>query len=228
MRCRRSDRCMGTAHRPVRLGGGRLIGVLAAGLGMAACGAGTGGGAGGASEDTIGGSGAGTTTTVEVTVSSVSCDGTLHTSVTTSTGVAGRVQTSTATVGGFATATVVTPVAPGGIVATPAATPPVLRANPVVLRDADGGTSMVVHAGTRLTVILGPSSAPFCWSAPSSSDGAVLRLVSSSAANDRTAHASFVAGRTGSAEIQASDGPRCIPACGAADELWSVSVTVIP
>lgn len=75
-------------------------------------------------------------------------------------------------------------------------------------------------------VRLGPTSAPFCWSAPTSSDPRVIEQLTSSSGNDRVGRGSFRARAVGSATLEASMDPRCSPACGAASMLWRVQVQV--
>ncbi|PZR82305.1 MAG: hypothetical protein DLM65_04110 [Candidatus Aeolococcus gillhamiae] len=101
-----------------------------------------------------------------------------------------------------------------------------IRAGAVQLTSADGGSTIVVPVGTSIAVQLGPAAAPFCWSAPTSSDQRIVEQLTSSSGNDRAGRGSFRARTLGSAALEASMDPRCSPPCGAASMQWRVQVEV--
>jgi hypothetical protein len=154
-----------------------------------------------------------------VTVTSVACDG----SITTTVGAlpAGSGSSGQVTPEGQVSPKV-------GVPATPTAlpTPRAIRSNFVELTDGDDGSTIVVHVGTHIAIALGPATAPFCWSAATSSDARIVDQLSSTSGTDRSAHGAFVAHAVGTAMLQATSDPRCYPPCGVASALWRVTVEV--
>ncbi|MDQ2960422.1 MAG: hypothetical protein M3R48_05155 [Candidatus Dormibacteraeota bacterium] len=101
-----------------------------------------------------------------------------------------------------------------------------IRAGAVQLTSADGASTIIVPVGTSIAVQLGPAAAPFCWTAPTSSDQRIIEQLTSSSGNDRAGRGSFRALAVGSATLEASMDPRCSPPCGAASMQWRVQVEV--
>jgi hypothetical protein len=146
------------------------------------------------------------------TVVTVACDGSTTTTVVASPPEAiSSGQAAAQTAGGPTTS-------------TPVPTPRVVEGGTVQLHDSDGGSTIVVPIRTQLTIALGPASAPFCWSAPTSSDTGIIKQLSSTSGNDRSAHGSFIVRAVGTATILATMDPRCYPPCGAPSMLWKVTV----
>lgn len=88
----------------------------------------------------------------------------------------------------------------------------------------DTTTYVRVNAVVELTLTADPG---YAFSAPSSSDQAVLRTVTS-AQTQSGAAAEFRAVQPGTATISATENPRCLPLCGLASRLWRATVTVTP
>lgn len=92
--------------------------------------------------------------------------------------------------------------------------------------DADNGKTVTLVPGAHLHVVL-QGSGPEKWTAPRSSNQAVLAAVSSStdpATGDATAD--FVARAPGQAQVVAAENPVCSPACGIPSRAWAVTVVV--
>jgi len=93
----------------------------------------------------------------------------------------------------------------------------------VVVTQAQSGTSVVVHIGERLSVILsGPTN--YTWSDPVTSDQSVLERLSDE--SGAVASATFVGVAAGQVRVTAIDNPNCYPGCLAPSRLFTLSVTV--
>jgi hypothetical protein len=93
----------------------------------------------------------------------------------------------------------------------------------ILATQADSGRHFTLHRGDRLVLRLaGP--AIYTWSAPTTSNRAVLRRLSAS--SGKTASATFRAVAPGTVQLRAVDSPNCYPLCLPPSRLFSLSVTV--
>jgi hypothetical protein len=132
-----------------------------------------------------------------------------------------------------ASTTVVRPCPPPPCETTPAASPsgrlaprPALCPAPrgmVVLTEKDGGRTVTVHDGTRIAVHL---SGGGVWSAPASSDGRIVTRVAAGRGANGDAHGRFRAAGTGTADLTATEAPRCAPMCKVLTRFWIVHIVV--
>lgn len=93
----------------------------------------------------------------------------------------------------------------------------------ILVTQTQSGDHFVLHRGDHLIVRLASSSL-YTWSAPASSNGAVLRR--STATSGASASATFVALATGQVEVRAVDNPTCYPQCLPPSRLFVITVRV--
>ena len=125
------------------------------------------------------------------------------------------------------TANPATPVPP----ATPPPRTPAPSSTPVppgtlTLTEADAGRSITVHRGETIVVQLHAMQA-YIWSVPRSSNQAVVAQRSGTQSTNGDASGSFSAVATGTADLSATENPRCYPQCLPPSRYWSVHITVI-
>lgn len=84
----------------------------------------------------------------------------------------------------------------------------------------------VVRVGTVIDVELPDESAPFCWSAPTSSNPSVLAAMSAVDDLGGGAHAHFRALAVGVATVATTNGCYTFPSCGASVAITEAVVTV--
>jgi predicted secreted protein len=94
---------------------------------------------------------------------------------------------------------------------------------------ADDGSTVRLHRGQSLTVVLDPTGL-FSWHLPTVT-GAGLRQVNASGGypDQQPARATFLATQSGTATLQAIDDTACLhatPACLPPQRQWRVTVTV--
>jgi hypothetical protein len=95
----------------------------------------------------------------------------------------------------------------------------------VALTERSDGATVHVHVGTVLHVVLDNDFPPFQWSALSVS-GQALRVLDATPGDQDTVSADIRAIAAGTATLSASNNPHCEPPCGAASQLWRVTVVV--
>jgi hypothetical protein len=93
-----------------------------------------------------------------------------------------------------------------------------------MLTEKDSGRTIAVHTGTRIAVHL---SGGGVWSEPASSVGTVVTRVTAGHDARGNAHGRFRAAGAGSADLTATDAPRCAPMCKVLVRLWVVHVVVV-
>ena len=115
-----------------------------------------------------------------------------------------------------------------GTSATAAATPtpaPSASAAPVAhLANGDKGGTTRVPVGATVDVTLTPDPG-YHYSAPASSDQAVLRQATSSVSPGAVS-AEFRALQAGTSVLTAVEDPNCLPRCGLPSRLWQATVVV--
>jgi hypothetical protein len=117
---------------------------------------------------------------------------------------------------------------PGGSEAGGVATTSPAPSGPrATLTDADSGTTLNVRVGAVITVQLAVASG-YRWSAPGSTNPAVVAVVGAGQLPDGSATATFRAVTPGTAELSATGDPTCYPACKRLSRTWQVSVVVTP
>jgi hypothetical protein len=109
----------------------------------------------------------------------------------------------------------------------PTASPSFTAGEKANLSQADDGTTIHVHAGAAITVGLGALPGAR-WSPPRAADPSVLATKSSRQDPDGGASGEFRALAPGTAELNATNDPNCLPQCGRASRLWRVTVVVDP
>ena len=133
--------------------------------------------------------------------------------------------TATASSASAVTGTLITPQTNPPPTPTPTPVPP--NATRVTLTEADSGRSISVHGGT--TIVVGLAGSPsYAWTEPATSNAGVVARVSGAVNADGSATATFDATAPGSADLTATDNPRCYPQCLPPSRLWRVAVTVVP
>lgn len=84
----------------------------------------------------------------------------------------------------------------------------------------------MVRVGTVIDVELPDESAPFCWSAPTSSDPSVLAVMSAGGDLGGGSHAQFRALAVGVATVATTNGCYTYPPCGAPMAITEAVVSV--
>ncbi len=93
----------------------------------------------------------------------------------------------------------------------------------ILASQTESGDHFVLRRGDHLIVRLASSSL-YTWSAPTSSNDAVLRR--STATSGASASATFIAFATGQVEVRAVDNPTCYPQCLPPSRLFVITVRV--
>ena len=113
---------------------------------------------------------------------------------------------------------------PGTSSATPAVS---ATATAETLGVGDGGTTVRVVTGQRITVVLGPAGP---WDPPVARGTALVRISSSGGyPTSLPARAVFLAVRPGTARLTSTTDARCLharPSCSIPQRLWQVTVIV--
>ena len=120
----------------------------------------------------------------------------------------------------------VSPATPSPRTPTPAPSSSPVPPGTLTLTEADAGRSITVHRGETVVVQLHAMQA-YVWSAPRSSNQAVMVQRSASQSSNGDAGGSFAAIATGTADLSATENPRCYPQCLPPSRYWSVHITVI-
>jgi hypothetical protein len=125
-----------------------------------------------------------------------------------------------------ATPVYVPPATPSPRTPTPAPSSSPVPPGTLTLTEADAGRSVTVHRGEAIVVQLHAMQS-YVWSVPRSSNQAVVAQRSGAQSTNGDASGSFAAVAVGTADLSATEDPRCYPQCLPPSRYWSVHITVI-
>ena len=94
----------------------------------------------------------------------------------------------------------------------------------MALTESSNGRTITVARGTEITVRLSGRSG--VWAVPQSSDGSVVHRLSGRRGGDGGASASFLAQRSGTADLTSTAAPHCSGICPLLLRVWTVHIVV--